>query len=58
MNANYKEFSVLLTWFLYKKLLLYLVKNFTMDKDHKDLNRISEFGKYDLTVTYAYKLFG
>ena len=58
-NANYKEFGVLPIRFLYKKIaIMYLVKNFNMDKDHKDLSRIREYRKYDLTVKYAYKSFG
>jgi hypothetical protein len=59
MNANYKEFGVLPKRFLYKKIaIMYSVKNFNMDKDHKDLNRIKECRKYDLSVKYAYKSFG
>lgn len=55
-NTNYKEFGVFPIRFLYKKIaIMYLVKDFNMDKDYTDLNRIKEWRKYDLTVKYAYK---
>jgi len=37
---------------------MYLVKNFNLDKDYKDISRTREFKKYDLTVKYANKSFG
>jgi len=50
-NDNYKELGVLPVGYLYKKNVMYLVKNLNLDKHYyKNLGNIRKFRNYVFTI--------